>query len=170
MKRATRITVREATNDDVAGFAAFFRRAWQEAGPDSPGFAGATDETITELIAPEVVRQRLGGPDRRMFLAWDRDLVVGFSATRRLDASTVDLAGIIVLEGYAGLGVGSRLVDAAIGRVQPEGCTRLIVRTEVDNSRARAFYRSLGFVDVGTAVEEVDSMSVAVAELERELI
>lgn len=39
----------QATDGDVDAFAEFFRAAWQHSGPDAPGFAGATDESIAEL-------------------------------------------------------------------------------------------------------------------------
>ncbi len=79
------VLVTEATQDDVAAFAAFFWEAWREAGPDAPGFAGATDDVITELTTPEAIRQRIGGPERRMFLAWETS---AGSAFLPRDAST----------------------------------------------------------------------------------
>jgi hypothetical protein len=82
---------------DAAEFARFFPRAWREAGPDAPGFSGATEEAILELTTPESFRERVVGPDRRMFLAWEEHEVVGFAATRRIDPKTVELSGIVVL-------------------------------------------------------------------------
>lgn len=165
----TGVVVEEATVGDVAAFASFFRRAWTEAEPGAPGFAGATDQIIAELVAPETVRERIGGPERRMFLAWHGEEVVGFGATKREDDDTVELAGVIVLQSYAGRGIGSRLIDEAIDRVRAEGCRRMVVRTELTNERARAVYEARGFAVTGTKSEAVEGEAVEVWELSREI-
>lgn len=167
--RPDRVVVKEADDADVAAFAAFFREAWLQSGPNAPGFAGTTDEVIGELTSPEAVRERIGGPDRRMFLAWEADQVVGFAANRRLDAGSVELAGIIVLPQVVGRGVGTALVDAAVASAQREGYGRMVVRTEITNHRAHRFYRDRGFTAGGTAFAEVEGLQVEVDELVREL-
>ena len=63
------VTVTEATAADAGAVAAFFWEAWQQAGPNAPGFVGATDEIIGELTTQAAIVERLRGPDRRMFLA-----------------------------------------------------------------------------------------------------
>lgn len=159
----------EAGAGDVAAFAAFFRDAWQQAGPGALGFAGASDEVIAELTAPAAVLERIGGPDRRMFLAWEGGRVVGFAATRRMDAATVELAGIIVLQTMSGRGFGTRLVEEAVGAARGEGYRTMIVRTETANEPARSFYERCGFTLTGSATELVEGNAVEVWELAREL-
>lgn len=163
------VRFREATSDDVAAFARFFWRAWKEAEPGAAGFTGATDEIIAELTTPEAIRARLGGPERRMFFAWDSDEVVGFSATRRMSAGSVELAGIIVLQSHSGRGIGSGLIDEAINCTRAEDYRKMIVRTEVTNQRARAFYEASNFVDCGSTTEDVEGEVVEVAELARDI-
>lgn len=159
----------EATDDDVAAFATFFREAWKQAGPGALGFAGANDQVIAELTAPEAVLERIGGPDRRMFLASEGERVVGFAATKRIDAATVELAGIIVLKTMAGGGVGTDLVEEAVASARGEGYRSMIVRTETTNERARAFYERRGFTLTGSTTERVEGSTVEVWELEREI-
>jgi ribosomal protein S18 acetylase RimI-like enzyme len=168
-REASPIRVSEATNADVEFFAAFFREAWRQAGPDAPGFAGATDDVIAELTTPAAVRARIGGPERRMYLAWEGGRVVGFAATKRVDAATAELAGIIVLEAVAGRGVGSQLVAAAVGSARSEGYRVMIVRTEVTNERAKGFYERRGFAVTDTATELVEGSAVEVWELSMHL-
>lgn len=160
-------TVREAEDGDVAAFAQFFTTAWRQAGPDALGFTGATDEVIAELTTPDAVRERIGGPERRMFLAWHRERVVGFSATRRIDDATVELAGIIVLPSFAGMGIGTTLVEAALQRAREDRYRSMIVRTETSNHPARAFYERRGFAVTATDVEKVGDLVVEVWELSR---
>jgi ribosomal protein S18 acetylase RimI-like enzyme len=161
--------VAEATDGDVDAFAAFFCEAWRQAGPDAPGFTGATDDVIAELTAPAAVRERIGGPERRMFLAWEGDRVVGFSATRHIDDATVELAGIIVLEAMAGRGVGSHLVTATVASAREASYRTMIVRTELTNDRAIGFYEHCGFTVARSAIEHLDDGEVEVCELAMEL-
>lgn len=161
--------VSEATEGDAAAYASFLRRAWEQAGPDSPGFAGATEAAITELSAPTTFRSNVGGPDRRMFVARAGSEIVGFCANRRVDEDTVELAGIVVLSDHAGRGIGSALVEAAVEQALSEGYASMVVKTETSNDRARAFYEKLGFEGDGVEMESVDSTTVEVWRLSRRL-
>jgi len=163
------VSVREATGADVEAFAVFFRNAWYQSGPDSPGFAGANDQVIAELTAAEAFLERIGGPDRRMFLAWDHDRVIGFCANKRVDNTTVELAGIIVLPAAAGRGVGTALVAAAMASARNDQYRAMIVRTETTNDPARAFYEARGFVVDGSTTEQVDDTPIEVWELTQDL-
>ena len=108
------IRVSEADVSDVPEVAEFFWSAWRAAGPGAPGWAGADETAIAELTAPGVLAERIGGPGRWMFLGWDDERVVGFSALRSLDEDSVELAGIVVMGDRLGRGVGSLLLDAAV--------------------------------------------------------
>jgi len=163
------ISIREATVEDGDAFAEFLAAAWREAGPDAPGFTGASDETIAEITAPEAFRVHISGPDRRMFLAWEEDRVVGFSATRSTDESSVELSGIIVFRSRAGRGIGSALVESAVAAARGDGHREMIVKTETTNHRARAFYENQGFQTVGVETEDVDDVPVEVWVLSRPL-
>ncbi|MFH1103406.1 MAG: GNAT family N-acetyltransferase [Actinomycetota bacterium] len=162
-------SIAEATPGDVDDLRAFFWEAWAQAGPDAPGWAGADDEVMGELTAPDAILARLGGPDRRMFLTRRDGRVAGFAATRRIDPATVELAGVIVLQSLIGQGVGSGLVDGAIAGAVGDGYRQVVVRTEADNDRARAFYRRHGFVEVAGAVEAVEGVGAVLVELRRDV-
>jgi ribosomal protein S18 acetylase RimI-like enzyme len=159
------IDVREARNADAERVSDFLATAWAEAGPDAPGFAGATDADIEAIRRPAAVRRRLGGPERRMFVACEEGTVVGFAATRRIDERSTELAGIVVLDRLAGHGIGTRLVAAALGSCRDDGARRVVVRTETDNHRARKFYEALGFEATSVLVEHVSETPVEVVEL-----
>ncbi len=163
------ITVSEAGTGDERAIAEFFLQAWHEAGPDMPGFSGATDEVIAEITQPEAIRSRIGGPQRRMFLAWDAGAVVGFAATRHCDDDTIELAGIVVLQSMTGRGIGTPLVDAAAEAASRHGYATMTVETEVDNERALSFYQARGFSVVGDTVVEVEGTRVPVRRLARPL-
>jgi ribosomal protein S18 acetylase RimI-like enzyme len=162
-----RIRVREATDADISSIATFLREAWQMTGPDAPGWAGADEEVIEHLARSDVLRERIGGPERRLFIAVDAHRVVGFAATRWTGSEAAELAGIVVLQEMVGRGIGTPLLAAALGRLRSDGATDVFVRTESDNERALGFYRSRGFGDERTQIEDVEGTDVEVVELRR---
>ncbi len=81
----------------------------------------------------------------------------------------MELAGIVVLEEMAGRGIGTPLVDAAAEVATAGGPEEMLVKTETTNERALGFYRSRGFSDLRTSAEEVEGITVEVAELVRRL-
>ncbi len=155
----------EATENDAEAITAFLWQAWEEAGPDAPGFAGATEETIRTSSTKESIVERVGGPRRRMFIAKEGEQVVGFSANRAVDDDLVELAGIVVLESMTGKRIGTHLCRIAIERARREDYRRMRVRTEVDNERALGFYESQGFQPIRTLTETVGDTEVVVTEL-----
>jgi ribosomal protein S18 acetylase RimI-like enzyme len=157
--------VREATPVDADTLAAFLMAAWREAGPDSPGFAGATPELMAEIATPAVLRARIGPGGRRMFIAVDGAAIVGFAATRPLHGGVAELAGIIVARSASGRGLGTELVRAATEAARADGHARMIVRTERTNAAAIAFYRARGFAPTGETVESVGALEIPVLEL-----
>lgn len=163
------VAVREATTPDALAFAEFFVTAWREAGPDAPGFEGATEEAIAELTTPDAFEARIGGPTRRMFLAWEADRVVGFASTGRISDEAVELSGIIVLRCVAGQGIGTALVEAAMATSSRDGYSEMVVKTETTNSRAQVFYQDRGFDVVGVETEYVDDIPVEVLRLSRSI-
>lgn len=163
------IEIVEADESHIPAIAEFFREAWSMTGPDAPGWAGADDDVIELLTRPDTLRDRIGGPHRRMFVAVDDGRVVGFSATRWRGHGPAELAGIVVLQDMVGRGIGTPLVEAALGRLRDDGAPSVFVRTEVDNERALGFYRARGFGDAGRLTEEVEGTEVVVAELRRSL-
>jgi ribosomal protein S18 acetylase RimI-like enzyme len=159
------IRVTEATADDIPAIGVFFWAMWRQAGPEAPGFAGATDSVIAEVAQPEAIQSRIGGPDRRMYLAYVGEAVVGFAATKAIDETTVELAGIVVLQTMVGRGIGSPLLTAAAKDARQRGFGQMTVSTEIDNERARGFYEARGFEAVGESSTNVEGTSVMVVDM-----
>ncbi|MCB2223421.1 MAG: GNAT family N-acetyltransferase [Actinobacteria bacterium] len=160
--------VTEAGEGDVEAIAAFFWAAWAMTGPEAPGWAGASEETMRAITDPDALRERVGGPSRRMFLAWDGQEVVGFSATRA-DGGEAELAGIVVREDRTGRGLGGPLLEAAVEAVAERGAAVVVVKTEAANDRALGFYEHHGFTRTRTFTEDVEGTQVEVCELRYEV-
>jgi ribosomal protein S18 acetylase RimI-like enzyme len=60
---------------------------------------------------------------------------------------------IVVAEGYRGKGVGKKLIDAAVEKCKLSGCCEIEVSTELTNTKARSFYKSCGFEEMGVFLE-----------------
>ncbi len=163
------VHVVEAGDEDVPAISGFFWAMWNEAGPDAPGFAGATEEVIAEIATPEAIRSRIGGPERRMFVAYEGQQPVGFAAIKALNENEVELAGIVVLQSMVGRGIGTPLIEAAVHTCRELGFSRMTVSTEVDNERALAFYLARGFRLAGESTTEVQGTVVAVNNLAMDL-
>lgn len=161
--------VRKATADDVRKLSAFILEAWQEAGPGALGFAGATDEVIRELASEPTLRTLLANPAVRILVTDEAGDIVGFSSLKRVDSGTAELSGIVVLQSLVGRGLGTELFEKARAFAATEGYVRMVVKTEVINDRAIAFYKKLGFIETARVAEDVEGTEVRLLVLERSL-
>jgi ribosomal protein S18 acetylase RimI-like enzyme len=161
--------VRKATADDVHKLGVFIIEAWQETGPGALGFAGATDDVIHELASEQTLRTLLANPAIQIFVADDTGEIVGFSSLKRIDSDTVELSGIVVLQNLVGRGLGTELFETASAFAVMEGYLKMMVKTEVINDRAVAFYKKLGFVEAKETEEDVEGTVIRLMVLERTL-
>jgi ribosomal protein S18 acetylase RimI-like enzyme len=161
--------VRKATVDDIHKLSAFITEAWREAGPGALGFAGATDAAIRELASEQTLRTLLANPAIRIFIAEDAGEVAGFSSLKRIDSSTVELSGIVVLQSLVGRGLGTELFETARVFASKEGYLKMVVKTEIINGRAIAFYKKLGFAEISRVTEDVEGTDVRLQVLVRGL-
>ena len=157
----------KATLADVEKLRAFFLQAWSETGPGSLGFAGATDQTINQIASEEFLKERLANPNVNIYKVEDRERVLGVAATRKIDENTVELSGIIVLESATEKGIGTQLFAKVIYSAREVGFHKIIVKTEIVNKRAIAFYKKMGLAEVGKATENVEGTNVDVVVLEK---
>ena len=89
--------------------------------------------------------------------------VLGFANLNRISRSEVFLGAIYVLPEAQGLGIGSRLLEAGIGRFQ--AAERFVLRVERNNSKARRFYEARGFRATGEFEEVLYGHTVHETEM-----
>ena len=94
---------------------------------------------------------------------------MGFSSLKRVDSSTVELSGIVVLQNLVGRGLGTKLFETARTFAAMEGYVKMVVKTEVINDRAIAFYKKLDFFETARVTEDVEGTEVRLLVLERGL-
>ncbi|UUL76385.1 GNAT family N-acetyltransferase [Pseudarthrobacter sp. Fe7] len=144
------LTVRRAGRADVERLARVHVRCWQETyrGMLSGGFLAAVDPADRRRLW----RHLLDRPDpAEAWVACDGGTVVGFAGSRRLPApgspeghpppasGDLELWGLYLLASHQGLGLGGRLLNAAIGTHAAS------LWVAAGNSRAIGFYRRYGF-------------------------
>lgn len=59
----------------------------------------------------------------------------------------LNIHDLAVLPQYRGMGAGRALLQAAEAHARREGCCKLTLEVQEDNTRARAIYRRFGFAD-----------------------
>ena len=94
------------------------------------------------------LRRVYAPPGGRLLLAKRQGVAVGCVALRRLDESTCELKRMFVLARLRGLGLGRRLVDAALAAARAKGYRTVRLDTVPGMAAAIALYRSLGFVEI----------------------
>jgi ribosomal protein S18 acetylase RimI-like enzyme len=149
----------------VKAIRAFFLEAWRQAGPEALGWAGATESNIQEISSEEFISSLLSKPETRVFAFSHDGRIVGIAVNRKMDESTVELAGIIVQQDAIGRGVGTALLKSAIASAKELGFLSMRVKTETNNQNAISFYRKNGFTQLGTGEEEVDGKAVKLVNL-----
>ena len=88
-------------------------------------------------------------PPTGLFLvATDGGEIVGTGAIRRIDEATAELRRMWLLKAYHGLGIGYRLWRELLAFARSTGFRRIRLTTDLENERARQFYRRLGFDDI----------------------
>jgi N-acetylglutamate synthase-like GNAT family acetyltransferase len=102
-----------------------------------------------------------------MYIVQDRERVLGLAATRKIDAGSVELSGMMVLESVTGQGVGTALVKKVLNEIHRAGFRKVVVKTEAINRRAIQFYKKMGLKEVGRGREQVEETRVEIVILEK---
>lgn len=86
-----------------------------------------------------------------ILVAKDDDKIIGmvnllFTESTALGSKVAILEDMVVLPKTRGQGIGSQLIDYAIIEAQKEGCKRITLLTDIENTKAQSFYQQKGFV------------------------
>lgn len=148
------LSVRRAVPADVERLADVHVRCWQETyrGMLSDAFLAAVDPADRLALWHHL----LDRPEpAEVWAACDDGMVVGFAGVRNLPApgspdghplrasGDLELWGLYVLASHQGLGLGRRLLEAALG------ARAASLWVAADNGRAIGFYSRFGFVPDG---------------------
>ena len=86
-----------------------------------------------------------------ILVARDHEIIVGminllFTQSTALGSKVAILEDMVVQPTSRRAGIGAQLIDFAIGEAKKEGCKRITLLTDIDNTKAQLFYQRKGFV------------------------
>ncbi len=86
-----------------------------------------------------------------ILVARDDEKILGminllFTESTALGSKVAILEDMVVLHKSRSEGVGSKLMDYAISEAKKEGCKRITLLTDIENTKAQSFYHKKGFV------------------------
>ena len=86
-----------------------------------------------------------------ILVARDDEKILGminllFTESTALGSKVAILEDMVVQAQSRGEGIGSKLIDYAISEAKKEGCKRITVLADIENTKAQSFYQNKGFV------------------------
>ena len=86
-----------------------------------------------------------------ILVARDAEKILGminllFTESTALGSKVAILEDMVVLSKSRGEGIGSKLIDYAIGKAKKEGYKRITLLTDIENTKAHSFYQKEWFV------------------------
>lgn len=137
------ISIREASDDDLAGVLALYAQQ------------GFGDKQLLGLAAArEILAQFRRYPSYRLFVATENsgpEQIVGTFALlvmhnlAHMGAPSAVVEDVVVDESRRGFGIGRRMMDEAVALARESGCYKLALSSNQRRVDAHAFYDSLGF-------------------------
>jgi len=155
------ITLRSLRKSDLESLLPFANSFVQERKRNANLGIASLDRRMTMVDETEFLDKTLKdmAKGRRVSVAaFHRDLLVGHCDIARRtskDERHTGLLGIIVIEGYRGLGLGQRMMAIALGRAAKLGIWLVELEVFVNNEPARHIYENLGFKPVGIIPKKV---------------
>ncbi len=143
------IVVERARESDLASIGSLLVEL-MEAMTDTEGF------DLNKSV--ENCRSFIREPSQHVLVARKADAVLGFInfSTRKTvmhPAPSGLIDELVVGRKYLRAGIGKLLMSAAVDKCRELGCCEVEVSTEKSNSRARRFYKSLGFDEDAVLLE-----------------
>jgi ribosomal protein S18 acetylase RimI-like enzyme len=158
---AAGVTYRDATRDDAAALADFWRDTFLATFGHL--YASADARTfVARSYGADIQAAELGAPQARCRLAFDAGRLIGAAKVGAFKlpiapegARPLELHQLYVLEEAKGTGVAAALMDWAIATARGAGAEALYLGVYQQNVRAQRFYARFGFTIVGEYLFEV---------------
>ncbi len=112
---------------------------------------------LASAFSPEKQARELADPASRFLILEAEGLTVGYAHVKFGEAPAavagrkpMEIVRFYARKPWIGKGVGARLMQACLQEAEREGCDVVWLGVWERNTRAIAFYRKWGFVEVGT--------------------
>jgi len=117
-----------------------------------PGFGLPFEAFVAQTIAEYMLN---AGAKGRLWLAEHGEQLVGCTAIVLRDSQVGQLRWVLVDQSARGLGLGGRLVDAALAYARDKGCRSIVLETTDGLPESQALYEKLGFRIIHHGSEEL---------------
>ncbi|MGZ5001415.1 MAG: GNAT family N-acetyltransferase [Methylomonas sp.] len=135
------LTVTPAKTADIPALCELLNELFMQEAEFNPDYAAQSRGLACIIDNPEV---------GSILVARRQGEIVGmvnllYTVSTALGERVALLEDMVVAPAMRGSGIGSRLVEAAIGHARHSGCRRITLLTDQDNQRAQRFYGRHGF-------------------------
>ena len=141
------IVLRNAEENDAAQLAAWWNDGAVMAHAGFPLGLGTTPEKIAAQIAGDSDETR-----RRLILEY-QGKPIGEMSFRIMEDGAAEIGVKICESAYQERGVGRKALSMMIGELFQRGCGKIILDTNLNNTRAQHVYESLGFQKTGVRID-----------------
>ena len=132
----------KAIHSDIPELVELLRTLFEQEAEFEPN-SEAQRKALSKIILDPTIGIILVARDDEKILGMINLLLTESTA---LGAKVAILEDMVVLSKYRSEGIGSQLVDYAIGEAKKEGCKRITLLTDIENTKAQSFYQKKGFV------------------------
>ena len=142
------VEIRAATPEDAPAIAGVHVASWRSA------YRGLIDDAYLDALTPARRLEMWSSwfdvpePDALLLVALEEGEVVGFLEAGRAegnDEACAEIHALYLLPAWTGKGIGSGLLDAAVGSMRISGYTRAVLWVLSTNAGARRFYERAGW-------------------------
>lgn len=105
-------------------------------------------ESTGEFADMDLVQEHYFANNGYFLVVLDDETVVGSGAIRKLDLETAELKRMWLLERYHGRGIGFQVAQQLLDFARNRGYLRVRLQTGPLQTRARDFYRKVGFHEI----------------------
>lgn len=134
-----KITIRDAVGEDAPLLARWWNDGRVMAHAGFPKGLGTSPEKNAADLARDSDEKR-----RRLILLWE-DIPIGEMVYRNLGNETADIGIKICEEAYQEKGIGRVALSMLIQNLFDSGYTKIVLDTNLNNTRAQHVYEKLGF-------------------------
>jgi len=132
----------KATHSDIPELVGLLKTLFEQEAEFEPN-----SETQRKALSKIILGPTIG----IILVARDDEKILGiinllFTESTALGSKVAILEDMVVLPKSRGEGIGSQLIDFAIGEAKKEGCKRITLLTDIENTKAQFFYQKKGFV------------------------
>jgi GNAT superfamily N-acetyltransferase len=132
----------KATHSDIPELVELLRTLFDQEAEFEPN-----SQTQRKALSKIILDPKIG----IILVARDDEKILGminllFTESTALGSKVAILEDMVVLPKFRGEGIGSKLIEYTISQAKKEGCKRITLLTDTENTKAQSFYRTKGFV------------------------